>query len=132
MLEGVAQTIYSESANVRPRLLTPGGAVDIAGAVETAISTIDLNRFGYLSLLEATCLVAGTTAGSWTLRLGIAGTTALLLPQPIATSVVGTRYCWAFPVPWKTDAVGGQFTIQASAATLGTWRWLCNGFRSRT
>lgn len=132
MLEGVSQTVYSDAAHIRPRLLTPGGSVSIAGAAETAISTADAARFGYLFLLDAICTAAGTTAGTWTLRRGTAGTIALVLQQPVAAAAVGTRYCWSFPVSWKTDAIGGVFTIQNSVATMGTWAWFVNGFYSRT
>lgn len=132
MIEGVTNTVYSDAANIRPRLMTVGGAVSIAGAAETALNVVDANRFGYLTLLEAVCTVAGTTAGTWTLRNRVGGSTLLVLQQPITTSVVGTRYCWAFPVPWKTEFVNNSFSIQGSAATLGTWVFLCNGFMSAT
>lgn len=130
MLEGIINTVYSDAAHIRPRLLTPGGNVSIAGAAETAISTTDAARFGYLFLLDAICTVVATTAGTWTLRLALAGATALVLQQPVAAAAVGTRYCWSFPVPWKTTALAGVFTIQGSVATLGTWSFHCNGFRS--
>jgi len=123
-------TPFSETLPTRPPLLTVGQAVSVAAAVETALSVINANRFGYLLEVEAICVVAGTTAGTWNLRDGVAGTSRLLLQQPVAVSVVGTRYCWAFPMPWKTNAQSGQFTIQPSAATLGTWIFLVNGFHS--
>lgn len=132
MLEGVPLSVYSDAANVRPRLLTPGGSVAIAAAVETAITVADAFRFGYLSLMEAICTVASTTAGTWTLRDALAGATLLVLHQPVTVSVVGTRYCWAYPVPWKSATLGGIFTIQPSVATMGTWQFHVNGFRSRT
>jgi len=124
------QTPFSEQLPNRPPLLTIGGAVSVAAAAETAITSINANRFGYLLELEAICTVASTAAGTWTLRSGVAGTVRLVLQQPVNPSVVGTRYCWAFPMPWKTDAQGGQFTIQPSAATLGTWIFFANGFHS--
>jgi hypothetical protein len=130
MLEGISNTVYELGATTRPRLFTPGGAVSIANATETAISTVDANRFAYLVTLEAICTVAGTTAGGWTLRDGVGGNTLLALQQPVAAAAVGTRYCWSFPVPWKTNAINKAFSIQGSVATLGTWLWLCNGMLS--
>jgi len=132
MLEGLTQSVYSDAANVRPRLLTPGGAVTIVAAADTSISVADAARFGYLSALEAVCTVAGTTAGTWTLRFNPGTVTLLVLQQPITTAVIGTRYCWSFPVPWKTGAIGGGFAILNSVATMGTWVWHVNGFHSRT
>lgn len=121
---------FSEIIPNRPPLLTIGQGVSVAAAAETALSTANANRFGYLLSLEAICTVAGAAAGTWNLRAGVAGTSRLLLRQPITVSVVGTRYCWSFPFPWKTDAKGGQFTIEPSAATLGTWIFFVNGFHS--
>lgn len=130
MLEGVPVSVYSDAANIRPRLLTPGGSVTIAAAVETAITVTDALRFGYLSLMEAICTVASAREGTWTLRDALAGTTLLVLHQPVMVSVVGTRYCWAYPVPWKNAVKGAVFTIQPSAANVGTWQFHVNGFRS--
>lgn len=130
MLEGQVQTIYSEQAPTRPRLLTPGGSVSIGGAVETAISVADVLRFGYIALLETICTVTSLTVGTWTFRNGLTGTTLLILQQPVALESPGQRYIWTFPVPWKTAAIGGQFTIQNSVATMGTWAWHINGFMS--
>lgn len=132
MLEGIPLSVYSDAANIRPRLLTPGGSVAVAAAVETAITLTDALRFGYLSLMEAICTVVSTTAGTWTLRDAMGGATLLVLHQPVTASVVGTRYCWAYPAPWKTAAMAGVFTIQPSVATMGTWQFHVNGFRSAT
>lgn len=133
MLEGVDNTAYSDIAPLRPRLLTPGGALTLAGAAETALTVPNVRRFGYLFLLEAVCTVAGTTAGTWTLRDDLAasgGAVLVILQQPVAAAAVGTKYCWAFPVAWKSRLQNTAFTIQANAATLGTWVFLCNGFNS--
>ena len=132
MMEGIVQSVYSEVATQRPRLLTPGGAVSIGGVVETAISTVDAARFGYMANLTIICTVASTTAGTWTLRNAAGGTTLLVIPQPVAVSIVGTKYCMCFPAPWKTNAINAAFTIQGSVATLGTWTFLVNGFMSST
>lgn len=132
MLEGIVQTVYSEVASVRPRLATPGGGVSIANAVETAISTVDAARFGYLTNLTIICTATSTTAGTWTLRDGMGGGTLLVIPQPVTVAIVGTKYCFCFPVPWKTNAINKAFTIQGSVATMGTWTFLCNGMLSST
>ena len=121
---------FSEQIPTRPPLATPGGAVSIAAAAAVAVSIANANRFGYLQHMEAICTVAGTTAGNWILRDMTAGATLLLLQQPVAVSVVGTRYCWAFPFPWKTQGQGDVFTVEPSAATLGTWVFFVNGFHS--
>lgn len=130
MLEGIVQTTYGEQASTRPRLMTPGGGVAIGNAVETAISVADAVRFGYLFLLEAICTVAPTTAGTWTLRDEVAGGILLVLQQPELAAGVGRQRNFPFPVSWKTGAKGGQFTIQNSVATMGTWSWTVNGFQS--
>lgn len=130
MLEGIVHTAYGDLAPVRPRLITPGGGVAIGGVVETAISGVLLNQFGYLFLLEAICTVAPTTAGTWTLRDGVAGGILLVLQQPELAAGVGRQRSFPFPVSWKTGAKGGQFTIQNSVATMGTWSWTVNGFGS--
>jgi hypothetical protein len=111
-------------------LQTPGGAVSISNATETAISKVDASRFGYCQQIEAICTAAGTVAATWTLRDGAAGSTLLVLQQPVAVAVVGTRYVWSFPNPLKTNAINKAFTIQSSSASTGTWIFTVNGFRS--
>jgi len=125
-------TPFSRPITTRPPLLTIGGAVSVAAAAETPITSVLAGNFGYLLELEAICTIASTGAGTWTLRSGVGLTIRLVLQQPINPSVVGTRYCWAFPMPWKTDLAGGQFTITPSAATLGTWIFFANGMYSST
>lgn len=132
MLEGIVQTVYSETAAARPRLQTPGGAVSIGNAVETAISVVDAARFGYLVNLTLMCTAVSTTAGTWTLRDGAGGNVLQVIPQPVTAAVVGTKYCFCFPSPWKTNAINKAFTIQGSVATMGTWTFLVNGFMSST
>lgn len=125
-----ALTVFSELLPVRPPLLTVGQAVSVAAAVETALSVVNAGRFGYMERIEAICTVASTTAGTWNLRTGMGGTSRLLLQQPALASAPSNRYIWEFPTPWKTDAQGGQFSIQPSVATMGTWIFLVNGFHS--
>lgn len=132
MLEGIPVTAYGKEAPKAGRLATIGGAVSVAAAAETAITVSSANEFGYLVYMRADCTIAGTTAGTWALKLGVGAGTALLLQMPIAAAPVGTSYCWPFPVPWKTALLGGQFTITPSAATLGTWLFTTNGFYSST
>ena len=122
--------VFSEIIPNRPPLLTIGGVVSVAAAAETPITIANANRFGYLLHLEAICLVASTTPGNWELRVDTGVTTRLLLQQPVTASVIGTRYCWAFPFPWKTTAQGDVFTIEPSVATMGTWAFFANGFHS--
>lgn len=130
MLEGIETTVYGNDAAAAGRLRTIGGAVLVAAAVETAFTVASGLEFGYLTYLRADCTIAGTTAGTWNLRLKAAGTSVLLLQMPIPAAPVGTSYCWPFPVPWKTDTVGAQFTLTPSVATMGTWAFICNGFLS--
>ena len=130
MLEGVQTTVYGSEASAVNRLATIGGGVSVAAAAETLLTTISTNEFGYLVYMRADCTVAGTTPGSWALRIGVAGTVVLNLQMSSATAIPGMSYCWPFPVPWKTSAKGGQFTIAPSAATLGTWIFIVNGFYS--
>jgi hypothetical protein len=130
MLEGVQLTVYGSDASEINRLLTLGGGVSVAAAAETPITGISANEYGYLVYMRADCTVAGTTPGSWALRIGVAGTVVLNLQMSNATAIPGMSYCWPFPVPWKTTAKGGQFTITPSVATLGTWIFIVNGFYS--
>jgi len=130
MLEGINITVFGDDAAAAERLRTIGGAVAVAAAAETAFTTAVARKFGYLTYLRADCTIAGTTAGTWNLRLAAAGTSVLLLQMPIPAAPVGTSYCWPFPVPWKTDAQGAQFTLTPSVATMGTWVFICNGFLS--
>lgn len=110
---------------------TAGGTTIGASTAETAISAIDAARFGYLQSLWAVCTVASSAAGTFTLRDGAAGTTLQLIQQAKTVTAVGD-VLGPFPYanPLKTNAINKQFTIQASATTLGTWVWFCNGFRS--
>jgi hypothetical protein len=124
------QSALGDPLPTRLPLLTPGSGVAIAAAAETAISLTSAGRFGYLQQMEAICTVIGTTAGTWTLRSGLAGTTRLILQAPVAAIAVGSRYIWQFPHPWKTDGRADVFTIQPSVATIGTWVFHVNGFLS--
>lgn len=130
MLEGLTQTIYGRDAAHANRLMTIGGAVSVAAAAETALTVASPNEFGYLTYMRCDCTVASTTPGTWRLRIGAGGATVLYFQQPVTAAVVGSSYCWPFPVPWKTGAQGGQFTIEPSVATMGTWLFIVNGFYS--
>ncbi len=130
MLEGVSVTAYGREVPGITRLATIGGSVLVAAAAETPLTVASANEYGYLVYMRADCTVASTTAGTWTLRIGVAGAVVLILQQPIVAAVVGASYCWPFPVPWKTTAQGGQFTIQPSVATMGSWQFFVNGFCS--
>ena len=132
MLEGIPITVYGKEASKAGRLATIGGAVSVAAAAETLITAVSANEFGYLVYMRADCTIAGTTAGTWALRDGAGGNVCLLLQMPVAAAPIGTSYCWPFPVPWKTNDRGKQFTITPSAATLGTWLFTTNGFYSST
>lgn len=132
MLEGIPVTVFGKDAANAGRLRTIGGAVSVAAAAETAITTASPNEFSYLVYMRADCTVAGTTAGTWALRLGAGATLVLLLQMPLPAAPVGTSYCWPFPVPWKTTTRNAQFTITPSVATLGTWLFTVNGFLSST
>jgi hypothetical protein len=130
MLEGLTQTIYGRDAAHCVRLATVGGSLTLAAAAETALTVGSANEYAYLTYLRADCTVIGTTGGTWRLRIGLAGATVLYLQMPIPAAPVGTSYCWPFPVPWKTAAQGGVFTLEPSVATMGTWQFMCNGFHS--
>lgn len=130
MLEGLPVTTYGSDATHVDRLQTVGGSVSVAAAVETTLTVGLSTRFGYLVYMRADCTAAGTTAGSWALKIGLAGTTVLNLQMATAAAPAGTSYCWPFPVPWKTSAQAGVFTVTPSAATLGTWVFIVNGFYS--
>lgn len=130
MLEGVPTTVYGNDAAAIRRLATIGGAVSVAAAAETPLTVPAAAEFGYLVYMRADCVVAGAAAGFWSLRIGLAGAVVLLLQQANVPAAVGASYCWPFPVPWKTTAQGGQFTVEPSAANLGTWIFTVNGFYS--
>lgn len=130
MLEGVSLTVYGKDAADVNRLRTIGGAVSIAAADETPLTVANLNEFGYLVYMRADCTVVGVTGGTWALRDAGLGTLLLLLQMPVLAVPIGTSYCWPFPVPWKTSAQNGQFTITPSVATMGTWLFTVNGFYS--
>lgn len=130
MIEGVGNTVYGSEAAHAARLATIGGAVSVAAAAETPLTVARANEFGYLVYMRADCTVAGTTGGTWTLRIAVAGATVLILQMPVVAALVGTSYCWPFPCPWKTGAVNSQFSVQPSVATMGTWIFVCNGFNS--
>jgi hypothetical protein len=130
MLEGIEVTVYGKDAAEADRLITIGGSVIVAAAAETLLTAASANQFGYLVYMRADCTVASTTGGNWSLRLGAAGPVILILQQPVVAAPVGSSYCWPFPVPWKTTAKGGQFTVQPSVATMGTWQFYVNGFHS--
>lgn len=130
MLEGIEVTVYGNDAAHANRLMTIGMGVAVAAAAETPITVASAQEFGYLVYMRADCTVAGTTAGFWNLNIGVAGTNVIDFQMPVAAAPVGTSYCWPFPVPWKTTAKGGQFTITPSVATMGTWVFIVNGFLS--
>jgi hypothetical protein len=130
MLEGVTETVYGRDAASANRLATVGGSVAIAAAAETPLTLASANEYAYITYLRADCTVIGVAGGTWRLRIGLAGTTVLYLQMPIPAAPVGTSYCWPFPVPWKTSAHGGVFTLEPSVATMGTWQFFCNGFHS--
>lgn len=130
MLEGVPVTVYGNDAAAMKRLATIGGAVSVAAAAETPITAASANEYGYLVYMRADCTVAGVAAGTWALKIALAGATVLLLQQPLPAAPVGSSYCWPFPVPWKTTAQNDQFTITPSVATMGTWLFTVNGFHS--
>jgi len=132
MLEGIPTTVYGRDAAEANRLLTIGGAVSVAAAAETPITTASANEYAYLVYMRADCTVAGVAAGTWALKNHAGGTTLLLLQMPVAAAPVGTSYCWPFPVPWKTDLRNAQFTLTPSVATMGTWLFVVNGFYSST
>lgn len=123
-------TVLSEAINNRPPLRTVNDGVDVSAAGVTILTISDALRFAYMMYMEAICIVASTTTGTWTLETDAAGADLLNLSQPETTAQPGTRYCWPFPHPWKTPDVGGRFQINATVATMGTWRFYCNGFLS--
>lgn len=126
------ESCMSDALNTRQPLLTVGAGVDVSAAGVTVLTVADVARFAYILYLEAICLVASTTSGTWILETDQAGVDLLDLAQPVTASEVGTRYCWPFPHPWKTPNIGGRFQINASVATMGTWKFTCNGFLSST
>jgi len=130
MLEGIVSTVYGKDAARADRLMTVGGRVAVVAAAETPLTVASANQFGYLAYMRADCTVASMTGGAWSLRIGVAGAVVLILSQPVTAAVVGSSYCWPFPVPWKTTAQNGQFTIEPSVATMGTWQFFVNGFHS--
>jgi hypothetical protein len=73
MLEGIVTTVYGNDAAHAGRLLTIGGSVAVAAAAETPLTTASANQFAYLTYMRADCTVAPTTAGTWSLRLAVAG-----------------------------------------------------------
>ena len=130
MLEGVPVTAYGNDAPAAGRLVTIGQAVSVSAAAETPLTVASPNEYGYLVYMRADCTVAGTTAGTWGLKIKSGGTQVLLLQMPVAAAPVGTSYCWPFPVPRKTTGQFDQFTITPSLATMGTWIFVVNGFYS--
>ncbi len=112
-----------------PKLLTPGGAALVTGAAEVEISVVDPGSQvrGVLFRIDAVCVVAATTAGVWTLRGALAGSELLELYLGAASAAIGTRLSWEFPIPWRAESAIDVFTIQQSVATLGSWRFTCNG-----
>jgi hypothetical protein len=76
--------------------------------------------------------VAGTTQGNWTISDTSLGTNYPVLRQPFDTPSPGQDICFPFPHPWKTTSKGDVFTIQGSVGTMGTWRFIVNGFHSAT
>jgi hypothetical protein len=129
MLEGVPVTVYGQDAAAANRLATLGGAVAVSIG-ETWLTAVSAQEYGYIVYLRCDCTAVGTTAGLWSLNLGVGGASAINLQMPVAAAPIGSSYCWPFPVPWKTLAKGGQFTLTPSVATMGTWVFICNGFYS--
>lgn len=123
------ETCFSEPLNVRPPLFTSGGGLDYSGAALTSLTVSSVNYFAYMLYLQAWCITAGTTQGDWTIRDDV-GATKVKLRQPFDTPSPGQELCWAFPHPWKTNTNNGNFTIQGSVGTMGTWRFIANGFLS--
>ncbi len=119
---------------------TAGGTSITNTATETALATIDAARFQYLTSIHGVCRVLGANNAieTWTLRDGAAGTILWVFDAPIDVPVnvhlgqmaAGTAQPFYFPVPLKTSAINKQFTMQASAADLGTWRFHVNGYLS--
>ena len=130
MLEGILKTAYGQQIPNTGRLFAIGGAVSVAAAAETALTIPSANEFGYLCYLRADCIILGVTGGTWELHLAAGGAGVMHLQMPVVAVPVGTSYCWPFPVPWKTTAKNGQFTLTPSVATMGTWMFTLNGFRS--
>lgn len=124
------ETCFSEPLNIRPPLQTVAGGLDYSGAALTNLTvTGGANRFAYMLYLSAFCIVAGTTQGNWTLS-DTSLSTFPNLRQPFDTPSPGQELCFPFPHPWKTGSKGDTFTIQGSVATMGTWRFIANGFLS--
>lgn len=118
-----APTSILEAA--RP-LITPGGAVTIADAAEHDISSGPTVN-SYLRRIEGVCTVAGTTAGTISLRRKNGGAVYLIFNEPVAPPI-GTRRSFIFDSPIPADGEGAAFSLQFSVATLGTWVFYVNGF----
>lgn len=120
---------------------TAGGTSITNTVTETAISTADASKFGYLCMIHGICTVIGTNAAiaTWTLKDGAAGTTLWVFDVAINSPVGSTLNNVGaapnagpitFAVPLKTNAINKSYTMTASVATLGTWRFHVNGFLS--
>jgi len=119
---------------------TATGVVITNSVTETALQTIDAARFAYLCSITGVCSVVGTNAAiaTWTLKDGAAGTTLRVwdvgINSPVGSQLgsmlAGGDQLTSFTVPLKTNALNKQFTITASVATLGTWRFFVNGYLS--
>jgi len=119
---------------------TATGVVITNSVTETALQTIDADRFAYLCSITGVCSVVGTNAAiaTWTLKDGAAGTTLRVwdvgINSPVGSQLgsmlAGGDQLTSFTVPLKTNALNKQFTITASVATLGTWRFFVNGYLS--
>lgn len=124
-------SVFDAAINVRQPLRTVNNGLDYSGVALTALTVADVSRFSYMLYLQAACIVAGTAQGDWTIT-DTTGTIILVLRQSFDTPSPGAEFCWPAPHPWKTAAIGDAFFIQGSNANMGTWRFIANGFRSRT
>ena len=131
MLIDSPTSVLSETLDKRAPLATVGGLVaGIAAAAETALSVLDAARFAYLTDIWMVCTAAGTTAGTFTIRSSVGGTSVFFIPQPYPTVAIGTAIDMHFDQPWKTPFINRAFSIQPSVATMGTWSVLVGGFYS--
>lgn len=121
---------------------TAAGVVITNTVTQTALNVIDAARFGYLLSITGVCSVVGTNAAiaTWTLKDGASGTVLRTfdvgINSPVGSQLgsmlAGGDQLTQFIVPLKTNAINKQFTITASVATLGTWRFFVNGYLSTT
>jgi hypothetical protein len=123
---------------LRTVMLTPSGGVPVASGptgVAAAVVISDNNiaatppKGGFLQRLEATCIVAGNTAGVFELFDDVgASTPRLRLQQPVNPPTIGTRLTWEFPTPIPTLTTSSQFAIRHTSGAMGQWVWESFGF----